>query len=112
MLHAFYHPDQGLRLFTDPAQATAWVEASGVVLAAVFALLPATPAQAGPGENWESALALLRGNYYRMCHRLCYRWDEWAFLVKAHSPKRRHRERKNAYGHTIDWNVWRILWRL
>ncbi len=46
MLHAFYHPDRGLHLFTDPAQATAWVEASGGELAAAFALSPATPAQA------------------------------------------------------------------
>ncbi len=86
MLHAFYHPDRGLRLFTDPAQATAWVEASGQELAAVFALSPATPARAGPGGDWESALALLHGNYYRLPGP---RRDEGALLILLAKAYRR-----------------------
>lgn len=75
MLHAFYHPRQGLRLFTDPAAAAAWLEPHGQELGAVFALSPATLAEAGPQGDWATALALLERNYYvatRSCTSSCY----------------------------------------
>ncbi len=42
---------------------------------------------AGPGGNWESALALLQRNYYELAHWTGRRWDEGrflAFLAKAY----------------------------